>query len=91
MIFDWDSLKAEENLEKHGVSFTEAASAFGDPLAATVEDIEHSTTEEAREKMIGRSGRGRLLQIVFCERHGRVRIISARVTTRKERINYEER
>jgi hypothetical protein len=41
--FEWDPEKAALNFESHGVSFEDAASVFGDPLAATIPDPDHST------------------------------------------------
>ena len=45
LVFGWDSNKAVRNLKKHGVSFTEAATVFGDPLSATFDDPGHSMNE----------------------------------------------
>ena len=89
MEFDWDPMKAALNLQRHGVSFQEAASAFGDPLSITVPDPDHSSTEE-RSLMVGQSRRGRLLIISHIGRGDRIRIISARQLTRKERKAYED-
>jgi uncharacterized DUF497 family protein len=71
------------NLRKHGVSFEEAASVFGDPLARTYEDP-NATGEEARELTFGVSSGGRAVVVAHCEREDRVRIISAREMTRGE-------
>jgi uncharacterized DUF497 family protein len=60
--FEWDAAKAAENLVKHGVSFREATTVFGDPLATTAIDLEHSFDEE-RFITFGLSRRGRLLAI----------------------------
>ena len=46
MKFEWDPRKAEASLEKHGISFHEAATVFGDPLALTYPDPDHSMGEE---------------------------------------------
>ncbi len=89
MDFEWDPKKAEKNLRKHGVSFEEAASVFANELAAVYEDPDHSA-EERRYLIIGRSVRDRLLHIAFADRDSRIRIISARKVTRKERKLYEE-
>jgi uncharacterized DUF497 family protein len=88
--FEWDDDKAKANVKKHKVSFDEASSVFADPLAKIFDDDEHST-EEIREIIVGHSITKRLLLVSFTER-GRdvVRIISARVATRNERIAYEE-
>ena len=89
MEFEWDPAKAAGNLNKHGVSFPEALTVFGDSLGATFADPEHSA-EEHRFIMIGRSNRGRLLMVAHAERNRRVRIISARELTQRERKAYEE-
>ena len=90
MEFEWDQTKAESNLEKHDVSFDEAATAFGDPLSLTIPDPDHSEDEE-RFVLLGESYVTRLLVVVHTERGERIRIISARLATRNERVNYEER
>jgi hypothetical protein len=89
MGFEWDEAKAASNVQKHGVSFEEARSAFDDPLAAIFDDEAHSD-EEMREILIGLSDRKRLLVISFTERENAIRVISAREATRRERIDYEE-
>jgi len=88
--FEWDSRKAQANLAKHGVSFEEAASVFGDPLALTFDDPDH-LAGESRFLTFGLSHNERLLVVVHAER-GRniVRIISARRATRHERAIYEQ-
>jgi uncharacterized DUF497 family protein len=65
--FDWDERKAAANLRKHGVSFEEAASAFGDPLSLTIPDPEHSQNEE-RCILLGISERARLVVVAHTER-----------------------
>ena len=87
--FDWDSRKAALNFAKHGVSFEEARTAFGDPLGSITDDPRHSIGE-VREVLIGLSQRGRLIVVMFAEQGDAVRIISARHATRNERSNYEE-
>jgi uncharacterized protein len=89
MEFEWDPSKAAGNLRKHKVSFTEAATVFGDFLGATVPDPDHSANER-RYITVGSSNRDRLLMVAHAERGGRVRIISARKLTRNERKAYEE-
>ena len=89
LLFEWDPKKARLNLERHGVSFDEASTAFRDPLSQTIEDPLHSELEE-RFVLIGRSIQGRLLVIVHTDRGERIRIISARMATKKERLRYEE-
>lgn len=87
--FEWDPSKAEANLRKHGVSFAEAATVFGDELSVTVDDPDHSKSED-RFITIGLSNRQRLLMVSFTERNDRIRIISARELTQAERREYEE-
>jgi hypothetical protein len=89
MEFEWDPAKARRNERKHGLPLEEAATVFGDPLAVTFSDPDHST-EELRSLTIGSSSLGRLLIVSHTERAGRVRIISAREATRRERKIYEE-
>ena len=89
MDFEWDAAKAETNLVKHGVSFKEAATVFGDPFAMTYTDPDHSD-EEDRYITFGQSGSGRFLMVSHTDREDRTRIISARKMSRKERKQYEE-
>ena len=89
MQFEWDKDKAASNLKKHGVSFKEAATVFGDPLSDTFDDPDHSA-DENRFITIGMSGRGRILVVAHMERDYNIRIISAREATNKERKYYEE-
>jgi uncharacterized DUF497 family protein len=89
MNFEWDPNKAESNLRKHGVSFQEAATVFGDDLGITVYDPDHSE-EEDRYITIGWLNRRRLLVVSHTDREDRIRIISARELTQSERKDYEE-
>jgi uncharacterized DUF497 family protein len=89
MRFEWDEDKAASNLAKHGVSFSEAATVFGDPLSDTFDDPDHSA-EERRFIIIGTSQRGRMLIVSHTDDGEVVRIISAREPTRSEREFYEE-
>lgn len=89
MEFEWDQNKAAGNIIKHGVSFYEAATVFGDSLSVTFPDPDHST-QENRFIIIGASNAGRLLVVAHTYRRGHVRIISARKATRHERKYYEE-
>jgi hypothetical protein len=86
--FEWNAEKAAYNLAKHSVSFDEASTVFGDPLAGTILDPRHSV-EEQRFATIGHSARGSLLVVVHVERGDRIRIISARHATPRERRKYE--
>jgi uncharacterized protein len=87
--FEWNPRKAGVNQRKHGVSFGEAATIFGDPLALTAADPVHSDRED-RFVTMGVSDRGRTLIIVHTDRGDAVRIISARRATRTERRQYEQ-
>lgn len=89
MEYEWDRQKAKYNLRKHGVSFEEATTVFSDVLADVYEDPDHSVHEK-RFLMTGTSARGRLLNISFADRGPRIRIISARLLTRREKKLYEE-
>ena len=89
MDFDWDEKKARGNLAKHRVSFSEAASVFGDASAVTFHDPDHSEVED-RFLTFGFSMRGRLLAVIHTARLASIRIISARPATRRERKLYDE-
>jgi uncharacterized DUF497 family protein len=89
MEIEWDEKKAKANLEKHGVSFEEAVFVFGDPLAITFPDPDHSI-EEYRYITFGLARLNRLLVVCHAQRRGRVRIISVRPMTKKERDIYEK-
>jgi uncharacterized DUF497 family protein len=89
MKFEWDAGKAEANVRKHGVVFDEATTVFGDPLAATIGDPDHSSTE-VRLVTMGRTSSGRLLVVCHTEdEEGNVRLISAREAATHERRRYE--
>jgi uncharacterized protein len=87
--FEWEPSKAAINLRDHGVSFEEASTVFGDPLAMLMADPDHSIDEE-RFVLLGLSSRRKLLVVSFAERPPRTRLISAREATRRERREYEE-
>ena len=89
MEFAWDPKKSASNLRDHKVTFEEASSIFGDSLAITFDDPDHSEGE-SRLLTFGLSEQGRLLVVSHTERRGLVRIISARRATRSERRIYEE-
>ena len=89
MEFEWDESKATANLTKHGVSFEEAKTVFDNLLAVIFDDETHSV-DERREIIIGHSRNNRLLLISFTERSNVIRIISARLATRREREDYEQ-
>lgn len=87
--FEWDERKARENRKKHGVTFEEAATVFGDPLSLTISDPFHSMGEE-RFVTLGLSFNGRLLVVIHMNNGDSIRIISARTATLRERKCYEE-
>lgn len=88
VLFEWDEDKARSNIQKHGVTFEEAAEVFFDPFYQTGDA---SVDEgEARDFIIGYTFSQRLLLAVYTEREDRTRIISARPATRAERKVYEE-
>ena len=89
MKFEWDNKKAEANLKKHQIAFEEAASIFGDPLAITYSDPDHSVGER-RYVTFGVSQEGILLVLSHTYRNETARIISARRATKVERKIYEE-
>lgn len=85
--FEWDEDKAHANIQKHGVTFEEAAEVFFDPFYQTG-DV--SRDDEQRDFVLGYSSSERILLTVYVERRERTRIISARPATRAERRLYEE-
>jgi uncharacterized protein len=89
LAFEWDESKAKVNTRQHGVTFEEASTVFADPLLVTIYDPVHSEDED-RYIALGESQRRRLLVVVFTDRGDRIRIISARVATRRERKDYEK-
>ena len=90
-VFEWDEAKALANERKHGVSFDEAKTVFGDAYALYVPDGPHSWDEE-RLIIIGRSERQRHLFVVYVDRSDvTLRLISARRATPRERRAYEEK
>ena len=88
-LFEWDRKKAESNLKDHGVSFEEAATAFGDALSSTIGDPTHSEGE-LRYLLIGVTTAQRTVVVAHTERGHNIRIISARPATRKEIRDYEQ-
>ena len=87
--FEWNEIKAQANVRRHGVSFEEAATVFSDPLAILLPDPDHSQGEE-RFLVLGMSSRQRVLVVSHSERPPRTRLISARPATRRERGQYED-
>jgi uncharacterized protein len=89
MRFKWDPRKAESNIGKHGLSFEEASTAFGDPLSRTTPDLLHSSDED-RLILMGMTSAGRLAVVAHADRGETVRLISARLATAGERRRYEQ-
>ena len=89
LAFEWDEVKAKANLNKHNVSFEEGRTIFSDPFLFTFPDDRHSIEEE-RYINIGLSMSGRVLVLRHTERQGKIRIISCRKATPRERSFYEE-
>lgn len=87
--FEWDPAKGAANLAKHGVSFEEAGSVFGDPLATTVSDPGHAMGGEERFLTTGMSNQQRVVIVWHTERGDAIRIIGAREATPHERRSYE--
>ena len=93
--FTWDQIKATSNRRKHGVSFEQATTVFGDPLAKTIRDEEHSETEK-RSATMGQAKNGVLVVVIHTYHQigtnsAEVRIISARQASKRERRQYETR
>jgi hypothetical protein len=89
LTFEWDEQKDLSNQRKHGVSFDEAKSVFGDPRSITIVDAQHSDDED-RYIDLGISSRGRLIVVSYTERGPNVRLISCRKATKSERKTYEQ-
>ena len=88
-VFEGDERKARANFDKHGVTFDEAASAFDDAQGLDGEDLLHSATE-SRHLRLASSSAGRVLVVAYAMRGQAVRLISARLASRKERNRYAE-
>ena len=84
--FEWDCRKAVLNLSKHGVDFADVVTVLDDELAVTVRD---ESAGEDQYVTIGMGATGHLLVVVYAWREDRVRIISARRPTPRERKSYE--
>ena len=92
--FEWDELKADANVRKHGVSFDLACTIFHDMRLLTVADLEHSETEE-RWFSIGCASNGATLSVVYLWSDAdpaatKIRVISARKATQAETRQYQE-
>jgi uncharacterized DUF497 family protein len=89
LVFEWDPGKSRENEQKHGVGFLEASEVFDDDHSSTVQDPDHAV-DEYRFLVFGMSRRGAYLVVSYTERGDRIRLISARQMTARERRAYEE-
>lgn len=87
MKFEWDPAKAATNVVRHGVTFERAKDVFVDQKA--IEALDESSSDEERWRILGRSSAG-ILMVVYTERRGRIRIISARMADKRERKTYLE-
>ncbi len=88
ILFEWNPKKEKSNFKKHGISFDKAGSVFKDILSLTIGDPLHSLDEE-RMVIIGVSRKNRFLTVVHTDRGDKVRLISARKSTKSERRFYE--
>ena len=89
IVFEWDQWNVQKNEDKHGVSRLEAESAFYVPRHRLFEDLQHSSPREARYILFGRSLEARVLMVGFTRRGRKLRVITARAASRKERRIYE--
>jgi len=89
LFFEWDNKKAQSNKRKHGITFGEASTVFGDSLSVTIPDPGHSVGED-RCVTIGLSVNNKLIVVVHTDRDDIIRVISARKATRHEREQYEQ-
>ena len=87
MEFEWDPQKERVNLRKHGVDFADAATVLYDDFAITISD--EASPEEDRLVTLGMDAHGRILVVIHTWRGNRLRIISARRATPRERRQYE--
>jgi uncharacterized protein len=88
MRFEWDDNKAKSNAVKHGITFEEAVTVFDDPDLLFTQDFQHSQDEE-REWAIGATENGSIVVVVFTMWDKQIRVISARIATKREYQSYE--
>lgn len=88
--FEWDSGNISKSVEKHGVTSDEVESIFQIGLAEPIGKQVSPAVSEERLCIVGPSVTGRMISIVFTIRDGRVRPISSRIASRKEKRLYEE-
>lgn len=86
--YEWDPTKAAANLRKHGIDFADAALVLEDELALTTRDL--YSKDEERFVTLGHDPQGRLLVVVYTWRGDRIRLISARQATSRERRDFEK-
>jgi len=86
--FEWDQGNFDKSYQKHGITPNETEEAFLDEKAIILRDVKHSQGEE-RYVLIGKNASKRLLFVVFTLREKKIRIISARIANRKEKIKYD--
>ena len=86
VTYEWDKVKAQTNLAKHGISFADAVAVLEDGAALTIEDPD---PDEERLVTIGLDALGRVLAVVYTFRNDRIRLISARKATPRERRQYK--
>jgi uncharacterized DUF497 family protein len=86
MEIEYDVSKAKANLKKHGITFEEATTSLYDPMALCMEDSD--AKDEFRWILVGQSNQARLLTVVYTLREERIRLISARKSTRREAKHY---
>lgn len=89
LTFAWDPRKAAANARKHRLTFEDAATVFGDRLALTIPDPDHSRKDDQRWITMGLSKLGALIVVIHSDQEDRVRIISARQATKSEQRTYE--
>lgn len=91
ITFDWDQWNVQKNELKHGVASEEAESVFMDSRHRVFRDLKHSRENEPRFIFYGKSMLQRILMVGFTIRNGKIRIITARPASQKERSIYEEK
>ena len=87
--FEWNPKKAKSNLRKHGCTFLEGSTSFSDPFSFTISDPDHSEFEY-RFLHLGQTTNQKLVVVSFAERGDRIRIISVRCASKRERLQYEQ-
>ena len=88
--FEWDQWNVQKNEIKHNVTWNEAESCFEDPNHGVYDDPKHSTSQEKRFGLFGKGNQNRILMVGFTLRKNKVRVITARPASKKERDAYEK-